>query len=240
MGTIIPTATATAMTETRQPPDAGIDPRLWMLVSPALPVGGYSYSQGLEQAIGAGWIDTARHTQTWILDLLLNVLVPVDLAHLLRLQQAIARSDRNGIQHWNSALLACRESAELRKEDRDMGAALVRLLSDLGFDSAGLAPVRPAFATAFALAGRALDLSPSTLLTAYAWVWCENQVAAAIKLVPLGQTEGQRILLTLAGELDLAVQRAEKLEDGDLGATAPALSIASAAHETQHTRLFRS
>jgi urease accessory protein len=211
-----------------------------MLVSPALPVGGYSYSQGLEHAIGAGWMDTAGDVQTWIRDLLLNVLVPVDLAHLLRLQRAVCRSDRGGIQQWNSALLACRESAELRKEDRDMGAALVRLLGDLEFNSAGLAPDRPAFATAFALAGQALDLPTATLLTAYAWVWCENQVAAAVKLVPLGQTEGQRILLTLAGELDLAVQHAGTLKDDDLGATAPALSVASAAHETQHTRLFRS
>ncbi len=217
-----------------------IDPRLWLLLSPALPVGGYSYSQGLEHAIGAGWIQSGRAVQCWLEQLMSNLLVPTDLAMAIRLHGALDADDQTAAALWNQRLLASRETAELRREDRDMGRALARLIGELEPEATPALPEGPAFATSFAAAGIAFQIGLEALLAAYAWVWCENQVAAAVKLVPLGQTEGQKILLNLAGHLQPAVDAARTVPDDEIGGTAPGLAIASAAHETQYTRLFRS
>ena len=77
-------------------------------------------------------------------------------------------------------------------------------------------------------------------LTAYVWSWLENQVLAAIKLVPLGQVAGQRLLLALGARIPRVVAIAMTLDDADLSTFAPGLCLASARHETQYSRLFRS
>ncbi|MEM6710421.1 MAG: urease accessory UreF family protein, partial [Pseudomonadota bacterium] len=134
-------------------------------------------------------------------------------------------------------------------EDRQLGSALLRLLRSLVESGALQAPARSAgralpltqsFAAAFAQAAELLELTVDETLAAYAWVWFENQVAAAVKLVPLGQTAGQRILLTCGATLERLVTTAQAVPLAEAGATLAGVALASAAHETQYSRLFRS
>ena len=215
--------------------------RLWLLLSPALPVGGYSYSQGLEFAVAAGWVSSFAEARAWIAGLAAVVLPHLDLPLLARMARAARAGDRAAMTYWNAYLLASRETAELRMEDLAMGRALQRLLGDLGDgEGSDLLPAQPTFAASFACAGLQWQIGDTELCAAYAWVWSDNQVAAAIKLVPLGQTDGQRLLLELADGLAALTRQALACADEDLGMTATGLAIASAAHETQYTRLFRS
>lgn len=219
--------------------DNGIDPRFWMLLSPALPVGGYSYSQGLEYAVQAGWVGDYAGAADWIGGVAESVLPRVDLPILARLHGALAAGEEAAVARWDACLAAHRESRELLCEDRRMGAALARLLDALDVDAAPL-PARPSFATSFAAAALAWHIDVRRTLAGYAWVWCENQVAAAVKLVPLGQSQGQQLLLRLAARLDDIVGRALAAADNDIGQSLPGLALASALHETQYSRLFRS
>ena len=220
-------------------PVAGINPALWLLISPALPVGGYSYSQGLEYAVEAGWVTCTADVDDWLTGVAEATLVHQDLGYLVRLHGAALRGDKAALAGFNAALGASRETAELLDEDRQMGAALARLLRDV-MPGAGAPPPRPCFATVFALACVANAIDIDTALMAYAWIWHENQVAAAIKLVPLGQTDGQRLMLAAGQRLGDYAVRASGLADNELGLTLPGIAIASARHEHQHTRLFRS
>lgn len=235
--------------------------RLWLLLSPSLPVGGYSYSQGLEYAVANGQVTDFESTRHWIGGLARQVLPRVDLPLLLRMFQALANRNTIEFQQWNLQLLALRETAELRAEDLAMGQALWRLLGELtpapthdypvdvshttdtnhSADISSLPqPSRLTFAGALACAGHLWALDEATLCDACAWIWCENQVAAAVKLVPLGHSDGQRLLLSLADELNALTVQALACPDEALGMTATGLAIASAQHENQAARLFRS
>ncbi len=225
----------------KKSPHIPMDPRLWLLISPALPVGGYSYSHGLEHAVAAGWVSNLADARGWITGLARDVLPRLDLPVLARVYRCAQDDDEPGIRHWNAVLLASRESAELQREDSEMGEALKRLLTDLvGVDAIKSLPGKSAFATSFALACLNWGIDVADACAAYAWVWCENQVAAAIKLVPLGQTEGQKILLEMVMQVHELAELALAASDEDVGITCPALAIASAAHETQYSRQFRS
>jgi len=215
--------------------------RLLHLVSPALPVGAYAYSQGLEYAVQAGWVADEAGSFAWLRGLAWRGLGSLDLPVLLRLQRACARGDEAALQDWNARLLAARPTAELRAEDRHLGQALLRILASLevpGVPAPGAGPA--SFALAFALAGTHWRIAERDLLTGYLWSWTENQVLAAIKLVPLGQSAGQRLLHRLIGELPAVVARALTLHDEEIGSSAVSQGLASALHETQYTRLFRS
>ncbi|NCA70549.1 MAG: urease accessory protein UreF [Sphingobacteriia bacterium] len=215
--------------------------RLMRLVSPALPIGAYAYSQGLESAVELGWVRTAEETRDWLDGLLSQSLTQLDLPVLARLQSATRQGETVARDAWNERLLAARETAELRFEDVQMGGALWRLLGDLGL-ATGLGPPRgdPSFASAFAAAGVAWSIPRETLLLAYAWCWLESQVGAATKLIPLGQTAAQRIIESLLPTLPAHVSMAGTLADDALGAALPGLAWLSARHETQYSRLFRS
>jgi len=163
----------------------------------------------------------------------------------LRLVDAWCRDDMRAVDHWNAILLASRESAEFRAEAAQMGYSLSRLLLDLGdFDARERAALssleEAAFATAFAFAAAKWGISRDDALVAYLWAWLENQVMAAVKAVPLGQTDGQRLLHTFGGRLDRIAAGAAALDDDDLGSYVPGLAILSSRHETQYSRLFRS
>jgi len=216
---------------------------LLRLSSPALPVGAYSYSQGLEYAVEAGWVSDQESAACWIKGGLERGLACLDIPVLLRLLRAWHRNDDEALWYWSSLLLASRESAELRAEDAAMGAALARLLSDLGIEHAGRLREGPApvsYAMAYALACSAWQIDEQSAAAGYAWAWCENQVAAAIKLVPLGQTAGQRLLSVLIECIQNIPPDAMRLSDDQVGGSLPGLAIASALHETQYSRLFRS
>jgi urease accessory protein len=203
-------------------------PRLLQLASPTLPVGAYSYSQGLEAAIEAKLVFDSSTAEAWIADVLELSVARME-AQVLRAQIASPTQERNDF------FVATRETAELRAETLQMGQSLARLLADLGNP---VAIEEPALPTAFALAVRHWKIEPHEAVVAYLWSWLENQVMAAIKAVPLGQTAGQRMLLSLGDRLGA-------LADLDLAEASwtnftPGLAYLSAQHETQYSRLFRS
>lgn len=207
--------------------------KLLQLASPALPVGAYSYSGGLEAAVEAGAVRDAASAQAWIGDVLEHSVARMEAPVLLRLCAGGADAAR-----WNELFLASREAAELRAESVQMGYSLNRLLPELGIEPLALA--EPSFPAVFAHAARAWGIEPRAALVAYLWAWLENQVMAALKAVPLGQTEGQKILLALGARLDAIAAAAAGLEDEELGNFTPGLALLSAKHETQYSRLFRS
>lgn len=215
---------------------------LWRLISPALPVGAYAYSQGLEYAVDTGWVVDEESAARWIIGLASHSLAALDVPVLKRLYMAWKDNDQQCIQYWCRFLLASRESSELVAEDRQMGLALATLLSDLDVADAGSWKNSKDvnFACMFALAAFHWDIPVEEAAQGYLWAWCENQVAAAIKLVPLGQTAGQRILSRIVEVIPDTVTHGMSLEDNDIGLLAPGLGIASARHETQYSRLFRS
>jgi len=215
---------------------------LLQLVSPALPVGAYAYSQGLEYAVELGHISDRAAAQQWIGGVMRHTLARLDLPLLNRLYGGWLRDDLATVQQWNQFAQAARESAEFELEDVQMGRALMRLLSDLELPQAKAWPVKDpvSFVTAFALAGVYWQIDLATLRRGFCWSWLENQVAAATKLVPLGQTDGQRLLLALMDSVDQCCQQSDAVADEHLGAGLPALAIISAQHECQYSRLFRS
>jgi len=214
--------------------------RLLHLASPALPIGGFHFSQGLEYAVERGWVRDESSASAWIGGLLDQVVGQLDLPVLARLFDAFERADLQAVRRWNALLLAARETAEVRAEDEHMGTALARVIREHGLDFAGSHVKRPTYATAFAFTCHAAGVSAAETLSTYAWTWLENQVLASIKLVPLGQNAGQRVLHTLCQSLPLVVERAQSIADDAIGVGALMHGVASARHETQYTRLFRS
>jgi urease accessory protein len=213
--------------------------RLWQLISPTLPVGAYSYSQALEQVIERGTVRDEASTGLWLHELLQHGLAALDLPMLLRVHRAWRAGDAAAVLRASRELTARRDTAELRFEDLAMGGALTQLLANLG-EPLPAADARLPFASAFAVACANWSITEHDACAGYAWAWCEAQVAAAVKLVPLGHTAGQRLLLALGAEIAAAVTAAAALTDADIGTALPGLAIASALHETQYTRLFRS
>jgi urease accessory protein len=200
--------------------------RLLQLASPALPVGAYSYSQGLEAAMEAGIVKDAASAEAWISDMLEFTMSRFEAPLLWKLMHG---------ESLNELFLASRETAELRAETLQMGHSLKKLVEELGLGT--MPEEEPAFPTAFAFAALKLNVEPRAALVAYLWSWLENQVMAAIKAVPLGQTAGQRILLSLGARLERIAEQAETTEFANF---APGLAMLSAQHETQYSRLFRS
>ena len=206
--------------------------KLLQLASPTLPVGAYSYSGGLEAAIESGVVKNAATAEQWIGDVLEHSVARMEAPIVL----ALLKSE--DFSELNERFLASRETAELRAETVQMGYSLNRLLKDLGL---GEVPVEePSFPAAFAFAARQWKIEPAAALQAYLWAWLENQVMAAVKAVPLGQTDGQKILLALGSNLEKLVKRIETMQDEEIGNFAPGLAMLSSQHETQYSRLFRS
>jgi urease accessory protein len=215
---------------------------LMQLVSPALPVGAYAYSQGLEFAVERGWVNNLASTESWIGEVLAHSLGGLDLPVLQRQWRAWQGNDLVAVVYWNDYLQASRESKELLLEDMQMGEALLRLLASLELPAAlqWRSNTAPSFATMFSLAASHWQIPLAETMTGFAWSWLENQAAAAVKLVPLGQTDGQRLLLKLMPKLEMTVVEAQQRLDENLGVGLPGLAMASAQHETQYSRLFRS
>jgi urease accessory protein len=244
--TITRTITMITRTDTGAPEDEGIALlRLLRLASPMLPVGAYSYSQGLEWAIDAGVVRDEATAQRWIGDLLRFGCARFELPVWWRLHRAWSDGKANEAGRWNDIFVASRETSELREEALQMGRSLRDLL-------VGLEPSRseaysellalefPAYVTVAAFAAAAWRIPAQAALTAYCWAWAENQVLAAMKTVPLGQLAGQRLLLALEPGLQNAVRSAQDWEDDALANFVPGFALASALHESQYSRLFRS
>ncbi len=220
--------------------------RLLQLASPALPVGAYTYSQGLEWAVESGAIRDEATAGRWIADLLDHGIGQFEAPLVTALMAAWTAGDLAEVDNLNGEFLASRESAELRAETAQMGFSLRRLLRDLRDDSlAGVAQTvetwpEVAFPAVWAGIAAAWRIDPPAALTAYLWSWAENQVMAALKAVPLGQAAGQRLLADLGGRIPAAVASAGSLPKSAWSNFTPGFAIACARHETQYSRLFRS
>jgi urease accessory protein len=215
--------------------------RLCFLVSPALPVGAYAYSQGLEYAVQAGWVRDEPSAFEWLQGLSRHSVGTLDLPILLRLHRAWSGNDAAVLRSWNARLIAARETAELRAEELHLGRALARVLESLEIrEAAEWLDAAPAFSTMFSMAAVRWNISSRETLTGYLWSWTENQVLAAVKLVPLGQSAAQRLLHKLIGSMPAIAENAASLPDRSIGVGVISQSIASALHESQYSRLFRS
>ena len=217
---------------------------LW-LASPALPVGGFSYSEGLESAIETGAVQDEGSAQAWLVDQLELGLGRNELPLLAQAIAAWAADDEARIAALNSWALATRESAELRRQAEQMGRSMRAWLHQRAPGDprlttlAALSPA-PAWPIAFALAAAQSGAEPRDALLAFGFGWAENMVQAALKCVPLGQSAGQRVLGALADTLPSVVEAALAMRDDERQAFTPMLAILSSQHETQYSRLFRS
>ena len=214
--------------------------RLLQLASPALPVGAYSYSQGLESAIDAKIVRDEATALAWIEDVLELTIARMEAPLFLRLHAAWTRGDDADAAHWNALFLASRETAELRAETAQMGYSLTRLLTELGRPHGFKEWDEVAMPAAYTWWAVQCGVDASSALVAYGWSWAENQVMAAVKAVPLGQSAGQRLLFALGPRIADVAERAHGVEDEALGSFAPGFAILSSQHETQYSRLFRS
>jgi urease accessory protein len=215
------------------------------LASPALPIGGFSYSQGLEAAVDARIIHDATTARHWIEGGLRHVLAVNELPMLALFLRHWEINDFSELQRLNAVFLASRETSELRRETEQMGWSLSQLATGLAWSDqirrAQLAILKPiALPTAFAFAAMALGIDPESALAAYAFTWVENQVAAAVKAVPLGQMAGQKILFGMHAFIPEIVRRALTIAPDEIRTFAPDLGILAARHENQYSRLFRS
>jgi urease accessory protein len=216
--------------------------RLLQLASPGLPVGAFAYSQGLEPAVHAGWVRDEATAGAWLGELLEHNLQGLEVPLFQRLQEAWRADDPAGVVRWNDFLHAARATRELQAEDRRLGAALARVLVTLGVPAASPWCDHPRVTQVnmFALACHTWNIPLVPAASALLFAWAENQVAAAVRLVPLGQSAGQRILSALGQRIPAVVIAGLALGDDDIGQGAPGLAIASALHETQYSRIFRS
>jgi len=219
---------------------------LCYLSSPALPIGAFAYSQGLESAIEDGIVTDRLTLSSWVSDIMTHGLAQLDFPLLLRFREIVKDNDLDAYAAWTEITLALRESDELVQEELNLGASLARLLKT---QDALITPAVSAFTQlpkhcylgAFAIASHSLALDEDVALLSFCWSWLENQVAVACKAIPLGQTHAQQILLenkkVIPQLLDgvVAAQSADSLR-GSL----PGLAFLSAKHETQYSRLFRS
>ena len=216
--------------------------RLLHLVSPTLPTGAFSYSQGLEWAVERGWVNDGIRLEQWLLDLAENSMASVDIPILSRMYTAIKHGDVEALRQWIEILLACRESSELQQEEQIRGRAFSTLLENLILQEHEIPQslLKRSQLAGFALAAVCWDISVSDAALGYTWAWLENQMITGVKIIPLGQTEGQQILLRVSAQLPAIVQKGLRLSDNEIGASSPALALCCSRHETQYTKLYRS
>ena len=241
-----PTRTAAPPSAPSVLPAASLLQLIW-LASPALPVGGFSYSEGLESAIERAGVSNESIASSWLSDQLHLALARGDLAVVAKALAAWRRGDLAHVRELNDWVLQTRETSELRLQAEQMGRSLVdwQRNQDAGQPERlreldALAAMNPTYPVAFALAASRTQAPVRDALLAFAFGWAENMVQAALKSVPLGQSAGQRILARLAIEIPAAADHAQRLMDSERQAFSPMLAILSAQHETQYSRLFRS
>ncbi len=218
--------------------------RLIWLASPALPVGGFSYSEGLEAAVDAGLVSNEAQASDWLLAQLQLSQARSDLAVVAQALPAWRSHDLGRVRQLNDWVLHTRETHEFRQQTQQMGRSLLEWLRhdpQAGeLPLADCAALPPTYPVAFALAASSSQAAARDVLLACAFGWAENMMQAAIKAVPLGQSAGQRILARVAEAIPPAVEQALATTDDDRQAFTPMLAILSSRHEAQYSRLFRS
>jgi urease accessory protein len=223
--------------------DSSLMQLMW-LASPALPIGGFSYSECLEAAVDTARAATESEASTWLVDQLHLTLARSDLPAVAQAIAAWRADDLPRVSELNDWVLQTRESSELRAQTEQMGKSLLEWLKNhttaTPAQIAALAGQTPTYPVAYALAASATQAPVRECLLAYAFGWAENMTQAAIKSVPLGQSAGQRILSALAAEIPAAIDHALAVDDDNRQAFSPMLAILSSQHEVQYSRLFRS
>jgi urease accessory protein len=216
--------------------------RLMSLMSPTLPIGGFSYSQGIEKAVEDRWIMDMDTSYEWLSGQLCCGFVYTDLPLLRMLYDACDSDNKDEAIKWSQTLLACRETSELRQEEINRGRALTKVIEELensitdGWEHI----IRTNYLSGLALIGNYWKIPISELLLGYSWSWLEHQVSAVVKIIPLGQTQGQQLLYRLVELVPDIIKQSMLLKEEEIGRSQPALAIASSLHETQYTRIFRS
>jgi len=218
---------------------------LLRLASPQLPIGGYSYSQGLEMAVENGWVNDSDSARRWLEDQLLLNLARFEAPLLLAHCEAAAQDDWPRLLQLAAEHRASRETRELQLESRQMGYSLTQLLDGLPeLDQPArdclAAADEPGLALAWALAARAWRIMPANAVAAWLWGWLENQLAVLMKTLPLGQQAAQRLTSQLLPVLSQAQREASQLPEAAWGSAPFGLVLTSMAHERQYSRLFRS
>ena len=233
------------MSDTPAAGDAVLLQLMW-LASPALPVGGFSYSEALEAAVDDGRVTNEASAADWLVNQMALAPARADLPVLAQAHAAWQRNDLARVTQLNDFMGRTRETRELRLQSEQMGRSLVEWLRNQSVDDdarlahlAKLAP-SPTWPIAFALATARANASAAQALHASLFGWAENMVQAALKAVPLGQLAGQRILQALVEQMPALIAHASTMTDDDMQSFSPMLGIASARHETQYSRLFRS
>jgi urease accessory protein len=222
--------------------------QLMWLASPALPIGGFSYSEGIEAGVDSACIAAFREANDWLVDQLHLTLARADLAVVAKAIAAWRRDDLDRIDELNNWVLQTRETSELRLQTEQMGHSMLDWLRkqpsfhvNFHVDKNEQDFLKsPTYPLVFALAASSTQASVRDCLMSFAFGWAENMTQAAVRAVPLGQTDGQRILANLAEHIPAAVDAAMRLQDSERQAFSPMLAILSSQHETQYSRLFRS
>jgi urease accessory protein len=222
--------------------------QLMWLASPALPIGGFSYSEGIEAGVDSACIATFIEANNWLVDQLHLTLARADLAVVAKAIAAWRRDDLDRIDELNNWVLQTRETSELRLQTEQMGRSMLDWLrkqpsfhGNFHVDKNEHDFLKsPTYPLVFALAASSTQASVRDCLMSFAFGWAENMTQAAVRAVPLGQTDGQRILANLAEHIPAAVDAAMRLQDSERQAFSPMLAILSSQHETQYSRLFRS
>lgn len=216
--------------------------RLNQLLSPVLPVGAYSYSQGLESAVQAKWIESGHEFNLWLDELIQGPLAQQELPLLKNLYYAFLDEDLSGINYWSQMTVACRDTAELRAEERARAAAYLRVVDNLPYEiepNYRISMEKTALTTiAWACVQWEIDLT--SLLNAFAYNWLDAYMVNGVKLIPLGQSEGQAILHAKLPLLTQVVEESLTLSDDAIGFSVPLISLASCLHESQYSRIYRS
>lgn len=218
--------------------------------SPALPIGSFAYSQGLEYTLEAGWCKNAGDVESWIKSVMVHGLGGVDLPLLKRFHQTWIlyfegndhKKDAATLNYWNSMLLAFRETKELYLEDIQVGDAFKQWHKSQSSEHIEKLEIidKPTVASMYALNAVIKGLTAQESLIGFVWAWLENQITAASKAMPMGQTDGQNIIRHLIPEIAAVIENAMNIEDDDIGSGLVGLSMSSAFHEHQYSRLFRS
>lgn len=219
--------------------------QLLRLASPGLPIGGFSYSQGMETALDLGWVTDKDSARQWLSGLVAGPLSQFEAALLARACRACAAGDEMALVELNQQFLASRESRELRMETEQMGYSFRQLLHSLPEAEGYCWPVAlasgpVALPVVWAIAGHILAIPLVSTVYGYLWTWLENQIMVLLKAMPMGQTHGQQLMSALLPELEQAANTASVLPESELSNFAPGLALAAMKHETQYSRLFRS
>jgi urease accessory protein len=212
---------------------------LLQLASPILPVGAYSYSEGLETLVEKGIISNSASLNDWLERSLCQGSIRLETAVLLRVYRCFCQEDFTKLNYWDNWLSATRETAELRQQSWQMGRSLLNLLRELAPARDNL-PEQANYATAFAIGASHWQIGEELAVLGYLHSWASNLINAGLRLIPLGQTPGQALLIGLQPSLLTATADIISLADENLSSWSWGLSFASMNHETQYSRLFRS